>query len=97
LSFDVEIIWVKKFDTMRLHPLTRLSAIRKLLEQDASDEICLDEYWFTLDGKEHLKEWRRLWDLDVISGSTLYMRSSHFPQQPRHTNVQFFQAKPSFL
>ena len=82
---------------MRLHPLTRLSAIRKLLEQDASDEICLDEYWFTLDGKEHLKEWRRLWDLDVISGSTLYMRSSHFPQQPRHTNVQFFQAKPSFL
>jgi len=79
VSFDVEILRVKKFDTMCLHPLTRLSALRKLLEHDASDEISLDEYWFTLDGKEHLKEWRRLWDLDVISGSTLYMRSSHLP------------------
>ena len=79
MSFDVEILRVKKFDTMCLHPLTRLSALRKLLEHDASDEISLDEYWFTLDGKEHLKEWRRLWDLDVISGSTLYMRSSHLP------------------
>jgi len=75
ISFNVEIVWVKVFDTLLLHPLTRLSAVRKRLEQEALDNISLDKYWFTLDGMEHLSETRRLWDLDLISGSTLYMRS----------------------
>jgi hypothetical protein len=76
ISINVEIIWGKNFGAMCLHPLTQLSAIRKRLENDAAlESIPLDTYWFTFDGKEHLKESRNLWDLDVIAGSTLYMRS----------------------
>jgi len=76
VSVTVEIDHVKPevFDTLLLHPLTRLSAIRKRLEQDMPS-IYLEKYWFTLDGMEHLSESRRLWDLDFISGSVLYMRT----------------------
>jgi len=74
ISFDVEILDVMTFDTMVLHPLTRLSEIRRILEQHTPPDISLEKYWFTQHGKEHLKEWRTLWDLDVFSGSTLYMR-----------------------
>jgi len=75
VSFNVEIVWEKVFDTLLLHPLTRLSAIRKRLEQETPEHVSLNKYWFTLDGMEHLNESRRLWDLDIISGSTLYMRT----------------------
>jgi hypothetical protein len=63
---------------MCLHPLTRLSTIRKELElgQEIPEDVALDLYWFTVDGKERLKEWRTLWDLDLVSGCTLYMRPS---------------------
>ena len=90
ISFDVEILWVKKFDTMLLHPRTRLSKIRKILEQDVPEDISLDEFWFTYDGMGRLKEWRSLWDLGVISGSTLYMRSSCLPLSHRVLLISSF-------
>ena len=66
---------------MCLHPLMRLSAIRKRLKEFNAPEggISLDKCRFTLDGKENLKESRSLWDLGIISGSTLYMRQPSPP------------------
>ncbi|KAJ7599261.1 hypothetical protein C8J56DRAFT_185849 [Mycena floridula] len=82
-SFNVEIVGGRVFDTMLLHPLTRLSKIRELLRDQipsssstGEKQFSLDDYWFTLTGRERLKDWRNLWDLSIISGSTLYMRES---------------------
>jgi len=75
VSFSIEIIDIKIFDTLLLHPLTKLSAVRKMLTEgpEVADED-VSFYSFTLDGKEKLKEWRNLWSLNLVSGATLYMR-----------------------
>ena len=75
ISFHVEIIEIKQFEPMLLHPLTKLSAIRKMLTEDpevAEEDVSF--YSFTVDGSERLNEWRTLWSLNLFSGSTLYMR-----------------------
>ena len=79
LAFTVETSGDKMFGPMLLHPLTKLKDIRAMLEEeqrtlDESDTIPLDRYGFTLDGREHLKEWRSLWGLGAFSGSVLYLR-----------------------
>jgi hypothetical protein len=76
LFVNVEVRWKKEPETMLLHPLTQLSTIRKKLERTlpADAGISLARYWFTLDYRERLKDWRNLWDLDMKSGSSLYMR-----------------------
>jgi len=56
-------------------PMTRISAIRKMLEEvDTSIEY--DEYWFTLDGMDNLKESRTFWDLDIVSGTMILLSKS---------------------
>jgi hypothetical protein len=78
VSFSIEIIDIKIFDTLLLHPLTKLSAVRKMLTEgpEVADEI-LSFYSFTLDGKERLKEWRSLWSLNLVSGATIYLRKCY--------------------
>jgi hypothetical protein len=52
--------------------MTRISAIRKMLKEvDTSTEY--DEYWFTLDGMDNLKETRTFWDLDIVSGTMILL------------------------
>ena len=80
VSFSVEIINIKTFDTLLLHPLTKLSAVRKMLTQGPDSEVADENvslYSFTLDGKEKLKEWRTLWSLDLVSGVTIYLRKCY--------------------
>jgi hypothetical protein len=56
-------------------PMTRISAIRKMLEEvDTSTEY--DEYWFTLNGMDNLKESRTFWDLDIVSGTMILLSKS---------------------
>lgn len=80
MAFNVELAGVKAFEPMNLHPLTRLSKVRKWLKRqqrrDGSVPIALHRYGFTLDGRGHLPESRTLWDINLVSGSTLYLRPS---------------------
>jgi hypothetical protein len=75
VSFSIEIINIKIFDTLLLHPLTKLSAVRKMLTEVADENVSF--YSFTLDGKEKLKEWRTLWSLNLVSGATIYLRKCY--------------------
>jgi hypothetical protein len=55
-----------------VHPLTRISDIRKKMEEIFSDTI-ISHYWFTTDGIHHLNESRRLYDLGITSSGTLIL------------------------
>ena len=57
---------------MAVGPMTRISAIRKMLEEVDSDTK-YDEYWFTLNGMDNLKESRTFWDLDILSGTMILL------------------------
>lgn len=54
-----------------VHPLTRLSAIRKTLGADIEDEQSLDRYIFVLRDGKSLNENATLWDLGISSGSEI--------------------------
>jgi len=58
---------------MAVGPMTRVSAIRKMLEE-VDKETNYDEYWFTLDGMDNLKESRTFWDLDIVSGTMILLK-----------------------
>lgn len=60
---------------MVVGPMTRLSAIRKMLEEVDTDTK-YDEYWFTLNGMDNLKESRTFWDLDILSGTMIHLSES---------------------
>jgi hypothetical protein len=57
---------------MAVSPTTRISAVRKMLEE-VDMETNYDEYWFSLDGLDNLKESRTFWDLDIKSGSMILL------------------------
>ena len=57
---------------MTVGPLTRISAIRKMLEEVDTDTK-YDEYWFSLNGMDNLKESRTFWDLDILSGTMILL------------------------
>jgi hypothetical protein len=57
-----------------LHPLTRLSALRQILQYDVPEVADRDEYRFTLDGETFLNESSSLWDADMVSASTIFLR-----------------------
>jgi hypothetical protein len=52
--------------------MTRISAIRKMLEEVDTDTK-YDEYWFSLNGMDNLKESRTFWDLDILSGTMILL------------------------
>jgi len=54
--------------------MTRLSDIRKMLQEVDTEEIVWDEFWFSLDGTDSLRETRTLWDLDVLSGTIFTLK-----------------------
>jgi hypothetical protein len=60
---------------MVVSPMTRISAIRKMLEEVDTDTK-YDEYWFTLNGMDNLKESRTFWDLDILSGTVILLSES---------------------
>lgn len=49
-------------------PMTRLSGIRKMLQDVDTEGIDWDGYQFSLNGMDNLRDTRTLWDLDVLSG-----------------------------
>jgi len=57
---------------MAVSPMTRISAVRKMLEE-VDAETKYDEYWFSLNGMDNLKETRTFWDLDIKSGSMILL------------------------
>ena len=57
---------------MTVGPLTRISAIRKMLEEVDTDTK-YDEYWFSLNGMDNLKESRTFWDMDILSGTMILL------------------------
>ena len=57
---------------MAVGPMTRISAIRKMLEEVDTDTK-YDEYWFSLNGMDNLKESRTFWDLDILSGTMILL------------------------
>jgi hypothetical protein len=57
--------------------MTRFSAVRKMLE-GLDKETNYDEYWFTLDGMDNLKESRTFWDLDIVSGTMILLSKSSY-------------------
>jgi len=70
--------------------MTRISAIRKMLEEVDADTK-YDDYWFTLNGMDDLKESRTFWDLDIVSGTMILLsesleRISLYCQAVSHTN-----------
>jgi len=58
---------------MAVGPMTRISVIRKMLEEVDADTK-YDEYWFTLNGMDNLKESRTFWDLDILSGTMILLK-----------------------
>jgi len=58
---------------MAVGPMTRISGIRKMLEE-VDTETKYDEYWFTLNGMDNLKESRTFWDLDILSGTMILLK-----------------------
>jgi hypothetical protein len=71
VQFCVSTPTAGDFD-MAVGPMTRISAIRKMLEEVDSDTK-YDEYWFTLNGMDNLKESRTFWDLDILSGTMILL------------------------
>lgn len=62
--------------------MTRISAVRKMLEE-VDTETKYDEYWFSLNGVDSLKETRSFWDLDIKSGSMILLsKSSQYSSDP---------------
>jgi len=55
--------------------MTRISALRKMIEE-VDSETEYNEYWFTLDGMDNLKESRTFWDLDILSGTMILLSES---------------------
>jgi len=58
---------------MAVSPTTRVAAVRKMLEE-VDAETKYDEYWFSLDGVDNLKETRTFWDLDIKTGSMILLK-----------------------
>ena len=82
LLFNVELPDIKTFEYMRLHPLTPLSKVRKRLKKQqkknpSSKQLSMHRYGFTLDGRAILKEWQNLWEINLVSGSTIYLRKKN--------------------
>lgn len=63
---------------MAVSPMTRIATVRKMLEEVDTDTK-YEEYWFSLDGVDNLKETRTFWDLDIKTGSMILLskRTSH--------------------
>jgi hypothetical protein len=74
VQFCVSTPTAGDFD-MIVGPTTRISAIRKMLEEIDTDTK-YDEYWFTLNGMDNLKETRTFWDLDILSGTVILLSES---------------------
>jgi hypothetical protein len=70
---DLEIEDLAGITGLWLHPLTRLAALRHILQYDVPEIADTDKYRFTLDGETFLNESSRLWDLDIASGTTVYL------------------------
>jgi hypothetical protein len=76
ISFAVEIQDVILFDTLLVHPLTRFTTVKKLLEPSATEAgVDLSEYDFSRDGRERISDSRRLWDVGIVSGAVIYLLS----------------------
>jgi hypothetical protein len=44
--------------------------------EEVDTDTKYDEYWFTLDGMDNLKESRTFWDLDILSGTMILLSES---------------------
>ena len=74
ISFAVEIPDLILFDTLLVHPLTRFTTVKRLLEPSATEAgIDLSDCDFSRDGRERISDSRRLWDMGIISGAVLYL------------------------
>ena len=68
---------------MTVGPLTRISAIRKMLEEVDTDTE-YGEYGFSLDGMDDLKESRTFWDMDILSGTMILLSEPLYqPSSPQ--------------
>jgi hypothetical protein len=63
---------------MALSPMTRVSTVRQTLE-GIDSTIPWHEFWFSLDGKEKLPETSTMWDLDILSNTTILLSKSFLP------------------
>lgn len=65
-------------------PMTRISGIRKMLQDVDTEELPWDELRLTIDGLGNIRETQTLWDLDILSGTTFSLSvslSPHFIRQ----------------
>lgn len=55
-------------------PMTRISAVRKMIQDVDTEGLPWSELKLTLDGVGNLRETQTLWDFDVLSGTTFTLR-----------------------
>lgn len=58
---------------MATSAITRISDIRKMLQEVDTEGIEWKEFQFSLDGTDNLRETRTLWDLDALSGTVFIL------------------------
>ena len=55
-------------------PITRISDVRKMVQDVDTEELPWDALRLTLNGVDNLRETQTLWDLDILSGATFTLR-----------------------
>ena len=55
-------------------PMTRISEVRKMIQDVDTEELPWSELRLALNGVGSLRETQTLWDLDILSGATFTLR-----------------------